>query len=182
MDLILYFFLYLFLSLVLTAVTYMLVPVIIRIVKGRLSNKRAKIICILNCIIVAFLWTLLRFLLGEEGGASITPAILWFFPGYFLIRGNIEIFPQKKAEKALSKLREGKTIKLSISQIVDTLVDIDAARMNLSGKQFAIVWRFYETYKHNLDKIYIDIDTYHTTSKTIIEKFDAILICNPFPK
>ena len=52
------FILTLLLSLVLTAATYMLVPLIFRLKNGRMKIKEARKICIINSIVVALLWAI----------------------------------------------------------------------------------------------------------------------------
>lgn len=89
-NIVVVYFLWTLLMGVLTAASYMLVPAIIRFIKGKISPKRARIICIINCVVVAIVWIVVQFLLGADS-ANPTVAIIWFFPGYFLLRKK----PQK---------------------------------------------------------------------------------------
>ena len=78
------FILSLLLSILLTFISYMCIPIVIRLVKGRLPIKKARIICIFNAVIVALLWSIYHFSNGMN--INFAPAILWYFVSYATLK------------------------------------------------------------------------------------------------
>ena len=74
-----------FFDIVITAALYLLIPIIVRVKAGRISKGPAKAIAIVNAILIAAFFTALKIYAGTND-FNFSPAVLWGFISYFLIR------------------------------------------------------------------------------------------------
>jgi hypothetical protein len=72
--------------LVLTAAAYLAYPILLRIIRGRLPKKKALIHVIINVIVVKFLFLVLAYLGDAESGGSFTPAFIYGFIAYKILK------------------------------------------------------------------------------------------------
>lgn len=77
--------------LITTIFAYLLVPTIIVLFIGKLEQKKAKIIAIINTIIVFILFRIV----SSDPKFSIFPAILWGSIGYSIVNGGYTITKKK---------------------------------------------------------------------------------------
>ena len=120
-DIVTLYILWYILWAVLTAASYMFVPAMIRFIVGQLSPKRARSICIINCVVVTIVWLVILFLIGADS-ANLTAAFVWFFPSYFWLRKK----PSKTTEQANDQKREP-TIAQDSPELIEEDEHIDEA-------------------------------------------------------
>ncbi len=79
-----------------------------------------------------------------------------------------------KAMKDVSKIKEGGTAKLSISQITGLIVNLPDAQKKLSPSEFKEVYQLFRKLRTCKTKIQMDIDGYLRQAIEIIKQFDAV--------
>lgn len=70
--------------------------------------------------------------------------------------------------------RFGGYAKLSVSQIVNLIVNMSDAQRNLPPEQFKLVYAFYTLCRQSKSKVKMDFDGYLDTASKIILRFDEI--------
>lgn len=85
------------------------------------------------------------------------------------------VFSDIKAMSDLQKIKSrGGKAKLSISQIVNLIVNMSDAQRNLPPEQFKLVYAFYTLCRQSKTKIKMDYDGYLDTASKLILRFDEI--------
>lgn len=84
------------------------------------------------------------------------------------------IFDDIKAIKDVQKLKSGGHANLSISQIVNLIINLPDARKNLSVDQYNEVEKLYKKLRGCKTKLNLDLQGYYATAIDIIVKFDDI--------
>lgn len=74
------------LSVILTLFIYLVVPVLLMLMKRKLSNRTIKVIIVLNGIIGWILFNMIRLATGDGLSTNVAPAFLWSSVAYWLMQ------------------------------------------------------------------------------------------------
>ena len=83
-------------------------------------------------------------------------------------------FSDLKAIKDVQIISEGGTAKLSMSQIVNLIINLPDANRNLSSDKYQEVLNIYNKFRKCNTKIQMDKEQYYATCRDIIKEFDKI--------
>jgi hypothetical protein len=84
------------------------------------------------------------------------------------------IFSDFKAVRDVQKIKNGKTARLSISQIVNMIINLPDAKRNLPEKDFSTLLSLYQHMQKDVKKTRMDYDKYVEKCLVIINTFDTI--------
>jgi len=84
------------------------------------------------------------------------------------------IFSDVKALSDVQKIKTGRTVMLSISQITNLIINLSDAKRNLQSDQFNLVYDLYKQMRKCKTKMAMDQDGYLDTAIKIIKEFDKI--------
>ena len=79
-----------------------------------------------------------------------------------------------RAVKDVQKLKEGKEIELSVSQITTLIINLMEAKANLNDEEFSEVEALYNLFRKDTEKIKMNQNKYMETCFSIINSFDEI--------
>jgi hypothetical protein len=84
------------------------------------------------------------------------------------------IFSDVKALSDVQKIKDGRTVMLSISQITNLIINLPDAKRHLQSDQFNLVYDLYKQMRKCKTKMPLDQDGYLDTATKIIKEFDKI--------
>ena len=83
-------------------------------------------------------------------------------------------FSDLSALKEVQRIKKGGTTNLSISQIVNLIINLPDAKKNLSSEDYEAVFSLYQKMRSGKTKLTLDLEGYYSVAIDLIRKFDAI--------
>lgn len=83
-------------------------------------------------------------------------------------------FAAMQSVRVQEKLRNGGTARLSLAQMVNSLVKLADARKNLTEERYHDVCHLFSAYQERKEKVTYDWKRYEMVAMSIIKKFDAL--------
>lgn len=119
-------------SLLITAVVYLLVPIIIIFSGRQFSQKTLLRITVINGVIVWFLFNFLRAMQGMEFSSNVAPAFLWSTIGYSLLKRKslFEDTPEESEEYFVNEVKSNSNVSVNESQMSLSFADETPIKRN----------------------------------------------------